>query len=160
MIESKEWVWLQNEVTRISHAIYKDNNLENVYVDDVISEVMQYFIENPDKVKRTIENRDKGNTSVFVFTVIKQIIYQMKWKQNYNHPSDYNFYIKVVNIARQYNITLSSENAYKLFMLYNALNQDKIKSIGYLQKMIEADNCYKYGCESVKELKKSLSDMT
>ena len=35
---------------------------------------------------------------------------------------------------------------------------DKIKSIGCLQKMIEMDNCYKYGCENVKDLKTNLQN--
>lgn len=158
MIENKDWVWLQKEVTRISHALYKDNNLENVYVDDIISEVMQYFVENSDKAKKTIENRNKGNTSVFIFTVVKQTIYQIKWKQNYSHQYDYAFYLKIVNIAKEYDIELNIKNAYKLFLMYNALNTDKIKSIGCLQKMIEMDNCYKYGCENVKDLKTNLQN--
>lgn len=158
MIENKDWVWLQKEVTRISHALYKDNNLENVYVDDIISEVMQYFVENSDKAKKTIENRNKGNTSVFIFTVVKQTIYQIKWKQNYSHQYDYAFYLKIVNIAKEYDIELNIKNAYKLFLMYNAFNTDKIKSIGCLQKMIEMDNCYKYGCENVKDLKTNLQN--
>lgn len=158
MIESKEWAWLQKEVTRIAHSIYKNNNLENVLVDDVISEAMQYFVENPDKVQKTIKNRDKGNTSVFVFTIIKQTIYQMKWKQNFSHQDDYIFYLKVVSISKEYGIELTLDNAYKLFLMYNALcDDDEIKSIGFFQKMIEQDNCYKYGCDNVKDLKKSLS---
>lgn len=158
IIENKDWVWLQKEVTRISHALYKNNTLENVYVDDIVSEVMQYFVENPDKARKTIENRNKGNTSVFIFTVIKQTIYQIKWKQNYSHQYDYAFYLKIVNIAKEYDIELNIKNAYKLFLMYNALNTDKIKSIGCLQKMIEMDNCYKYGCENVKDLKTNLQN--
>lgn len=158
MIENKEWTWLQSEVMRITYTVYKNNNLENVLADDVISEVMQYFVENPDKVQKTIDNRNKGNTSVFIFTAVKQTIYQMKWKQNFKHQDEYNFYMKVVSISREYDIALTLENAYKLLMMYNALNSDdKTKSIGFLQKMIEQDNCYKYGCESIKELKSSLS---
>lgn len=84
---------------------------------DLSSELMMYYLGNLDKAEKTFKALEKGNVK-FLFIDMKNVAReQRKKKLNFEITVDMQTFVKMRQIADQYEIALTEDNAYKFHKL-------------------------------------------